>query len=224
MSCSKSEIGERITELRKAQGLSQDALSKELHVSREIVAKWENGTRDLKTEHTIALANCFGISCDEILRGMKSENVKTSKALGLSEEAITRLQETIKDYEEPQSLDLFSEKARRVLKIRTQPNLLDAVNWLLEYEGEYEILHNLANYLFCVFHPRYPKVDESAGDLTKDICQNYVEVCDDSTGGVRHIPCEVLNEFHFLEAQNGLRKLRKVCAAKIKEASPDGEH
>ena len=36
-------LGERITELRKACGLSQYQLAKEMEVSRQAVSKWENG-------------------------------------------------------------------------------------------------------------------------------------------------------------------------------------
>lgn len=93
MSCSKIDIGERIAALRNSRKLSQQELSVDLNVSREVVAKWEIGTRDLKTEHTTALADYFGVTCDEILRGVKSENVDIHAKTGLSDEAITVLRE-----------------------------------------------------------------------------------------------------------------------------------
>lgn len=50
----RKAVGERITFLREARGLSQKALSDELAklglvVRRETITQWENGTRDLKT-------------------------------------------------------------------------------------------------------------------------------------------------------------------------------
>ena len=36
-------IGEKIREYRQKQGLTQDALAAELHVSSQAVSKWENG-------------------------------------------------------------------------------------------------------------------------------------------------------------------------------------
>ncbi len=36
-------IGEKIREYRQKQGLTQDALATELHVSSQAVSKWENG-------------------------------------------------------------------------------------------------------------------------------------------------------------------------------------
>jgi len=88
-----NEIGERIRALREEKGLTQAQLAKELFIAkRETITQWEAGTRDLKTEYTIKLADYFGVTCDYILRGVKSENVEINKRLGLSDEAIEVLQ------------------------------------------------------------------------------------------------------------------------------------
>ena len=89
-------IGVCIAKLRESRGLSQKQLSDELgklglKVRRETVTQWENGTRDLKTEYTIKLADFFGVSCDYILRGVSSENLRVSKETGLQNEAINKL-------------------------------------------------------------------------------------------------------------------------------------
>ena len=57
----RKAVGERITFLREARGLSQKALSDELAklglvVRRETITQWENGTRDLKTEYLAKLS------------------------------------------------------------------------------------------------------------------------------------------------------------------------
>ena len=89
-------IGVCIAKLREDRNLSQKQLSEELgklglKVRRETVTQWENGTRDLKTEYTIKLADFFGVSCDYILRGVSSENLRISKETGLRNEAINKL-------------------------------------------------------------------------------------------------------------------------------------
>ena len=38
-------IGKKISELRNKNGMSQQALADSLFVSRDLVSKWENGTR-----------------------------------------------------------------------------------------------------------------------------------------------------------------------------------
>ena len=102
MSSSKNEIGKRVEVLRKRKGLSQQVLATSLNVSREVVAKWENGTRDLKTEHTISLAKHFNVTTDYLLglttvETQDTEIRATCEHIGLSEDAIAVLVST-KDY------------------------------------------------------------------------------------------------------------------------------
>ena len=68
----REQVGERITVLREARGLSQRDLSDELAklglvVRRETITQWENGTRDLKTEYLAKLSEFFGVSTDWLL-------------------------------------------------------------------------------------------------------------------------------------------------------------
>lgn len=94
----KSEwnIGVCIAKLREDRGLSQKQLSEELgklglNVRRETVTQWENGTRDLKTEYTIRLADFFGVSCDYILRGIDANNLLVTEETGLSNDSVNSL-------------------------------------------------------------------------------------------------------------------------------------
>ena len=98
MYCSKTEIGKRIAILRNECKLSQQELSVALHLSREVVAKWENGTRDLKIEHTIALADYFDVSADWILGRTEDRKgdvdiMAIEKQLGLSPDVQKKLQD-----------------------------------------------------------------------------------------------------------------------------------
>lgn len=60
-------LGSRIRELRKAMGLSQDALAERLGVSRQAVTKWETDAGIPDVENLMGLANLFGLSMDELL-------------------------------------------------------------------------------------------------------------------------------------------------------------
>ena len=55
-------LGQRIQDLRKQKGLSQEALGEALSVSRQAVSKWEgdNGIPELDT--LIAMSRLFGIT------------------------------------------------------------------------------------------------------------------------------------------------------------------
>lgn len=62
-------IGERIQQLRKAAGLSQEQLAEKLDVSRQSVSKWELNDAVPELTKVIALSELFEISTDELLKG-----------------------------------------------------------------------------------------------------------------------------------------------------------
>lgn len=65
------KTADRLQELRKSHGYSQEALSEKLGVSRQAVSKWERGESSPDTDNLIALANIYGITLDDILNGEK---------------------------------------------------------------------------------------------------------------------------------------------------------
>lgn len=62
-------IEERIQDLRKCKGLSQEQLADILGVSRQAVSKWESGQSMPEVEKLIAISELFGVSVDYILKG-----------------------------------------------------------------------------------------------------------------------------------------------------------
>ena len=62
-------LGIRLYELRKMKGLSQEELAEKLFVSRQAVSKWERDEAYPDTDNLIALADLYGISLDELVRG-----------------------------------------------------------------------------------------------------------------------------------------------------------
>ena len=63
-------IGNKIAELRKAKGMTQEQLGRQLGVSAAAVSKWETGASDPSTANLIALAKLYGISPEELLEGL----------------------------------------------------------------------------------------------------------------------------------------------------------
>lgn len=57
----------RLYELRKAKGYSQDELADLIGVSRQAVSKWERGESSPDTDNLITLAKLYGVSIDELL-------------------------------------------------------------------------------------------------------------------------------------------------------------
>ena len=62
------KLGEKLQQLRKKSGLSQEQLAAQLTVSRQAVSKWELSEAMPDTENVIQLSRIFGVSCDYLLR------------------------------------------------------------------------------------------------------------------------------------------------------------
>ena len=63
------EFNEKLQELRKRKGLTQEELAQVVFVSRTAVSKWESGRGYPNIDSLKALSNFFGISIDELLSG-----------------------------------------------------------------------------------------------------------------------------------------------------------
>jgi len=61
------EIANRLVELRKENGFSQEALAEKLGISRQAVSKWERAESSPDTSNLITLARLYGVSLDELL-------------------------------------------------------------------------------------------------------------------------------------------------------------
>ncbi len=59
----------RLYELRKQAGLSQEALAQVVGVSRQAVQKWESGASRPDIENLLVIADYFGVTLDDLVRG-----------------------------------------------------------------------------------------------------------------------------------------------------------
>ena len=63
------EFNEKLQELRKQKGLTQEELAELLYVSRTAISKWESGRGFPNIESLKAISKCFSVSLDELLSG-----------------------------------------------------------------------------------------------------------------------------------------------------------
>ena len=63
------EFHEKLQELRKRKGLTQEELAELLYVSRTAVSKWESGRGLPNIDSLKAIARYFSVSLDELLSG-----------------------------------------------------------------------------------------------------------------------------------------------------------
>lgn len=61
------EIADRLVELRRSHGFSQEELAHRLGLSRQAISKWERAEASPDTDNLIALSRLYGISLDELL-------------------------------------------------------------------------------------------------------------------------------------------------------------
>ena len=65
-------LGERIAELRKISGLSQNQLAKEMEVSRQAVSKWESGMATPDPSKLIRLADILDTDIEYLSTGRRN--------------------------------------------------------------------------------------------------------------------------------------------------------
>ena len=61
------EFHEKLQELRRQKGITQEALAEDLYVSRTAISKWESGRGYPSIESLKAIAKYFSVSVDELL-------------------------------------------------------------------------------------------------------------------------------------------------------------
>lgn len=66
-------LSEKIINLRKSRGWSQEELAERLNVSRQSVSKWESGISNPDLDKIVAMSALFGVSTDYLLKDATAE-------------------------------------------------------------------------------------------------------------------------------------------------------
>ena len=67
------ENANRLAELRRSHGLSQEELAERMHVSRQAVSKWEAAQTTPDLEKILMLGKLFGVTTDYLLKNVPTE-------------------------------------------------------------------------------------------------------------------------------------------------------
>ena len=75
------DFNNKLYELRKQKGLSQEELANRLNVSRQTISKWEVGDSTPEMEKLVAISDLFDISLDELVlnKAPEPENVPNTQ-------------------------------------------------------------------------------------------------------------------------------------------------
>ena len=65
------ELNEKLQELRKSKGMTQEELAEVLYVSRTAISKWESGRGTPSIESLKQISAFFSVSIDDLLSAEK---------------------------------------------------------------------------------------------------------------------------------------------------------
>ena len=103
------EFNNKLYELRKQKGFSQEELANRLNVSRQTISKWEVGESTPDMENLVAISELFEISLDVLVLDKVPEEADTSAQVVKSE--------FYSDIKENVLTDENRKKAKKGLKI-----------------------------------------------------------------------------------------------------------
>ena len=89
------KLCEKLYELRRAAGLSQEELAERLSVSRQAVSKWENGAAQPELSKLVELSRLYGVSVDELLSLEEAEKGDAKAASSVDASTPAPAQETL---------------------------------------------------------------------------------------------------------------------------------
>jgi len=81
-------LGETLSSLRKAKGLSQEQLAEELGLTRQTISKWELDQSTPDLEYLVQLSDFFGVSTDYLIKGEQIDNTPPRNTSILEEQNI----------------------------------------------------------------------------------------------------------------------------------------
>lgn len=127
-------LGERITELRKQQNLSQGQLADALNVSRQAVSKWENGQASPDSQNLIRLTEILDTDIEYLATGRKTYGrrppvvIKTVETVEkVVEKPVVQVVETVveKVIEKPSVQYVEKPVVKKVFRVKYRRNPLE---------------------------------------------------------------------------------------------------
>jgi len=79
-------FSEKLLQLRKEKGYSQEALAEKLGTTRQAVSKWENGQGYPETEKLLIIGNLFEVSIDYLLKETEQKGDREERGYYVSQE------------------------------------------------------------------------------------------------------------------------------------------
>jgi transcriptional regulator with XRE-family HTH domain len=131
---SPKQIGQRIVELRKLKGYSQEDLAKYLDIPRSSVAQMELGNRNVSVIELIRLSEVLGFSLDKFL----SKEFKSEKDSDLTKDTTIPLKQDVRVSVPRLAVDKFKNILLYILeRCSGKPNVGETVLYKLLYFADF---------------------------------------------------------------------------------------
>ncbi len=158
-------MGERIQELRKKGGLSQESLGEQLSVSRQAISKWESDTAIPEVDKLIAMSRLFAVPVG-VLLGVEESDGANGEPTGqeLTERELAAVETIVSRYVQE------SEKHRP--KLKRWPFAVLAAVVVIAFWSMYERLDNVSSqytYLNNNIYSIQASVASQIGSLTGQV-------------------------------------------------------
>ncbi len=121
------EFNNKLYNLRKQKGLSQEELANRLNVSRQTVSKWEVGDSTPDMEKLAAISDLFEISLDELVMDKAPKPVGENTA---KSEIVSELKEKVLTDKNKQKVKLGLKIAAIILGIMV---LIDVISMIIYF-------------------------------------------------------------------------------------------
>lgn len=171
-----TSFGERLREIRIKAGETQAEAGEVFGLSAQGFSSYECGKREPSLEKLTQIAEHYHVSIDWLLTGIETENTRTAKDLGLSNDAINVLRaiadETGQKEENRQVYELLKNAGVQVRENIPEPRsgfylsenlrVIRMLNELLTTEKGLQVLRDIYVILFCAFREAVVQ-DDTAG-------------------------------------------------------------
>ena len=171
-----TSFGERLREIRIKAGETQAEAGEVFGLSAQGFSSYECGKREPSLEKLTQIADHYHVSNDWLLTGIETENTRTAKDLGLSNDAINVLRaiadETGQKEENRQVYELLKNAGVQVRENIPKPRsgfylsenlrVIRVLNELLTTEKGLQVLRDMYVILFCAFRDAIVR-DDMAG-------------------------------------------------------------
>ncbi len=132
-------LADKIMNLRKQQGMSQEELAHQLGISRQSVSKWESGASIPDLDKILKLSDLFGVSTDYLLKDELEEILYSESSASTDENIDSEIVKSVSIEEANAFMDLYEVASRKigigVVLCILSPVLLILAGGFSEYGG-----------------------------------------------------------------------------------------